>query len=158
MTDPMTPEELKACRERAEAATPGPWEMSRRDDVMGGFDYFVEAGPLCVAVAAEDARPTRGMGAKRDAAFIAHARQDVPRMLATIDKLREDAAADEWQPIEIAPEDEGLVQVWDSFENLPVVARFDGMHWISEETGRELAPTHYRRLPKSPFAPNGAGQ
>jgi hypothetical protein len=81
----MTTEELQACRDRAEAATPGPWEMSRRDDVMGGFDYFVEAGPLCVAVAAEDARPTRGMGAKRDAAFIAHARTDVPRLLATVD-------------------------------------------------------------------------
>lgn len=91
MTDPMTPEELQACRDRAEAATPGPWEMSRRDDVMGGFDYFVEAGPLCVAVAAEDARPTRGMGAKRDAAFIAHARTDVPRLLATIDALKERA-------------------------------------------------------------------
>ena len=25
MTDPMSPEELRACRERAEAATPGAW-------------------------------------------------------------------------------------------------------------------------------------
>lgn len=90
MTDPMTHEELQACRERAEAATPGPWEVSRRDDVMGGFDYFVEAGPLCVAVAAEDARPTRGMGAKRDAAFIAAAREDVPRLLATVAALESD--------------------------------------------------------------------
>ena len=90
MTDPMSPEELQACRERAEAATPGPWEVRRADDVMGGFDYFVEAGPMTVAVASEDTRPRAGMGARRDAAFIANARADVPRLLATVAALEAD--------------------------------------------------------------------
>ena len=86
----VTPKELHECRKRVEDATPGPWDVRRADDVMGGFDYFVEAGPMTVAVAAEDTRPHAGMGARRDAAFIAHAREDVPRLLDTIAALEAD--------------------------------------------------------------------
>lgn len=42
MSEPMTDEELQACRERAEAATPGPWIRDLYEDGESG------EGPLGV--------------------------------------------------------------------------------------------------------------
>jgi hypothetical protein len=85
MIEPMTDEELQACRERAEAATPGPWKVSRVP-----FDERKGTDEVCDLV--NDTWVVTRVGFLRDfrsdAKFIAHAREDVPRLLATIDALR----------------------------------------------------------------------
>lgn len=85
MIEPMSPEELRACRERAEAATPGDLSVAREDEEHGAITYAVVRGGLTLAFVPED---TRGKweksSAKADAAFWASARADVLRLLATI--------------------------------------------------------------------------
>lgn len=89
MTDPMSPEELRACRERAEAATAGALSVAREDEEHGAITYAVVRGGLTLAFVPED---TRGKweksSAKADAAFWASARADVLRLLATIAALQ----------------------------------------------------------------------
>jgi hypothetical protein len=68
----MTPEQLAAIKARADAATPGPWESATT-----GVWSDIE-GDLWVADTSHD----------YDAAFIAHAREDVPALLAEVDKWR----------------------------------------------------------------------
>ncbi len=75
----MTNEELAAIGHRVAAAAPGPWstnssEMYRGRCYVEGLDD--DAGALLDA----------------DAQFIAHARSDVPALLAEIDRLRGEVA------------------------------------------------------------------
>jgi len=65
----MTPEELRAIRDRVESATPGPW--SRRDVTRG---YYWDGSYIPVSV--------------RNADFAAHAREDIPKLLDEIERLR----------------------------------------------------------------------
>ena len=89
MTNPMSPEELRACRERAEAATAGELSVARGDEDNGSITYEVVRVGLTLAFVPED---TRGKwehsSAKADAAFWASARADVLRLFATIDALQ----------------------------------------------------------------------
>lgn len=71
----MTDEELKAIEERANAATPGPWR---------GFDTGVLSGPRWV-VGNEESRQFYNLA---DGRFIAHAREDVPALIAEVRRLR----------------------------------------------------------------------
>ena len=79
----MTDEELQAIRERAEKATPGPWEAN-------------EVGLYVIAPLARGkesiARMPYPYGDTSDnqsnAAFIAHARTDIPALLAEVERLR----------------------------------------------------------------------
>lgn len=74
--EPMTEEQLAAIKARAEAATPGPWQR------VTPYGIGVESGngpvPLKVAWAAQE----------NDAAFISAAREDVPALLAEVERLR----------------------------------------------------------------------
>lgn len=79
MTDPMTPEELRACRERAEAATAGPWRVGSVET----YHVFVPCS-TCIGPERVFLRFNEHFPHGADAAFIAHARTDVPRLLATI--------------------------------------------------------------------------
>ena len=86
----MTPERLAEIRARAEAATEGPWEATweEGDDwwsITGAPQRVGADGPwaLCPEVATSDARDPA------DATFIAHARTDVPDLVAEIERLRE---------------------------------------------------------------------
>lgn len=76
MPSPMSTAELEAVSRRAEAATAGPW----RQDSMPTLGYLVRAGadPVAAATHLDFAI------AVADAAFVAHSREDVPRLLATI--------------------------------------------------------------------------
>jgi len=72
----MTPEELAAIRTRADAATRGPWThewmqsaISSREGVIALVVHFVRY-PASVATAQDN----------DNAAFIAHARTDVPAL------------------------------------------------------------------------------
>jgi hypothetical protein len=90
----MTNEELKAIRERAEAATPGPWYWEKLD-----ADGWNDTEMPCLVSASDEGvmdfgdceqyYPTEGSPPNdEDAEFIAHAREDVPKLLAEIERLR----------------------------------------------------------------------
>lgn len=88
----MTKEQLDAIRRRAEAATEGPWEADDR-----GEGKRVIPRPRFRIMAPKSKRRMvpaclwdEGSGpACYDADFIAHSRQDVPALLAYIDRLHE---------------------------------------------------------------------
>lgn len=84
----MTDEELAAIEERADAATPGPWRISRLRD---GSDLVMSDGAPAGVVA--DCRDERGFNGDPDATFIAAARSDVPALLAEVRRLRASIAA-----------------------------------------------------------------
>jgi hypothetical protein len=73
----MTNEELKAIRERAEAATPGPW-IAEGETVYSSGVLIAGTYPAMIC---DDCDIT-------EAEFIAHAREDVPKLLAEIERLR----------------------------------------------------------------------
>ncbi|WP_181349450.1 hypothetical protein [Thalassobacillus sp. CUG 92003] len=82
MSEGLTENELAAIRERADNATEGPW--TNFDDVfyedspyVQVYDGFTETGVELVA----DCKRTK------DADFIAHSREDIPKLLAEIDRL-----------------------------------------------------------------------
>ena len=76
----MTPEQLAAIRARAEAATPGPWH-----DDQDGMVYST-CQPGC-AVVINDIDL-----AVEDAEFIAHAREDIPALVAEVERLQTELA------------------------------------------------------------------
>jgi hypothetical protein len=79
----MTDEELAAIRERVEVATPGPWEY---DDQSLPSIYILSGADTIAAVWRSDSGDSNG---QPNAKFIAHARDDVPTLLAELDRLRE---------------------------------------------------------------------
>jgi hypothetical protein len=82
----MTDEEIRIIKERCERATPGPWKSyiegrdheSGSDFIMTGEEKSPSRGPDIELTGATD----------DDQDFIAHARQDVPRLLAEVERLR----------------------------------------------------------------------
>ena len=83
-TGPLTDEELAAIKARYEAATPGPWQpyIEGRDHVSGSC--FIRTGEG--AARGDDMELTGATEADYD--FIAHARQDMPRLLEEVEGLR----------------------------------------------------------------------
>ena len=78
--------DLDEIERRANAATPGPWASRRNRDMR---DYEVRAGCVLAivseAASAKHATSVRECG--RNAAFIAHARTDVPALIARVREL-----------------------------------------------------------------------
>ena len=79
MTNPMSHEELRASRERAEVATAGPWRVGSVET----WHVFVPCS-TCIGPERVLLRFNEHFLHGADAAFIAKARTDVPRLLATI--------------------------------------------------------------------------
>lgn len=79
MIVPMTDQDLRELQARCDAASPGPWKawVEGRDHTSGSS--FVQTG-------AEDIEMSGATTA--DFEFIAHARQDVPRLLAEVQRLQ----------------------------------------------------------------------
>lgn len=72
-------EDLAAIEQRAAAATPGPWKSYIEGrEPMSGSDFIMTGG--------EDIYLTGATVADQD--FIAHARQDIPRLIAEIERLK----------------------------------------------------------------------
>jgi hypothetical protein len=79
----MTEEELREIRERANAATPGPWKafIEGRDHTSGSSFIRTNGGA--------DAPDIELSGATTsDFDFIANARQDIENLLAEVEQLR----------------------------------------------------------------------
>lgn len=79
MSKRLTDEELQAIREREAKATAGEWRFVPINDSL---EYFVVGEDGNEAVAS-------GVFMLNDAAFIAHARQDIPKLLAEIEYAKE---------------------------------------------------------------------
>ena len=78
----MTDEELHEIETRCESATGGPWRsFVEGRDHDNGSDFIQTAG--------DDIELTGGTVADQD--FIANARQDVPKLLAEVRRLRREA-------------------------------------------------------------------
>lgn len=110
----MADSELQAIRERADKATPGPWEWAWNDeradgtfdagetvagvtlgtagDVYGeGCVLYTERCPSCQKRWPDDPKHNRCTTPSAiDAAFIAHARADVPALLEKVRKSRDE--------------------------------------------------------------------
>ena len=82
MTDPANPlteSELRAIEQRCTTATPGPWQA-----FVEGRDH--DSGSSFVRTAGDDLEISGATAADYD--FIAHAHQDIPRLLAEVLRLR----------------------------------------------------------------------
>lgn len=76
----MTEQELKEIEARANAATPGKWEENL--ECLGEYKWWVSTGPFHPCnLGSKDPYLAR---AKADSAFIAHAREDVPALIAEV--------------------------------------------------------------------------
>ena len=85
MTDPLTAADLDTIEQRANAATEGPWEASAHDHAAGDVPILDRTGHYLVIC--PDCG-VRGGYERADAEFIAHARSDVPALLAEVRRLR----------------------------------------------------------------------
>jgi hypothetical protein len=77
--DNLSDEELAAIQERCNAATPGPWKayIEDRDHESGSCFIQTDRNDIELSGASKD-----------DYDFIAHARQDIPRLLNEVRRLR----------------------------------------------------------------------
>lgn len=102
MTTLLSDERLAEIRAREQAATPGPWKDYVEHGFNGWKSYATgsyklestspEVAPYQVALVEGYSRgePTTRRQRKLDAAFIAAARQDVPDLLAEVERLRKE--------------------------------------------------------------------
>lgn len=83
MSEPLLSEQLMEIRNRCSAATPEPWisYVEGRDHTSG--ESVIVRG---INGSEEDLYLIGGTTADQD--FVAHARQDIPRLLDEIDRLR----------------------------------------------------------------------
>jgi hypothetical protein len=92
MTNQYNPVDIEAIRERANAATKGPWETAHNDTYVGGsvidgdWDWII--GDLQID-SGQDQEDYRGKRIKENCIFVAHARQDIPALCDEIESLRE---------------------------------------------------------------------
>ncbi|WP_282045183.1 hypothetical protein [Roseibium album] len=82
--DAMTEEELVSMRQRCEKATSGPWISYIEGRDHSGGSKFIMTGNSNKR--GEDIELTGATNSDQD--FIAHARQDIPRLLAEVERLR----------------------------------------------------------------------
>lgn len=103
--DPLTDEDLADIEDRARAATPGPWYVRQLDDdsamnlvaISTAIDTGrgerwpdFDAGEILAATLVQHPGYVNTADERWDenAWFIAHARQDIPRLIAEIRRLR----------------------------------------------------------------------
>ncbi|MFE7360700.1 HlyD family secretion protein [[Kitasatospora] papulosa] len=100
---PMSAERLIEIRLRVEAATPGPWEEHLP---YGDSFYAYLNGPYLRGVGTLEFGD--GEDAEADRAFTLNARQDVPALLAEVDRLRALAAEQARRPRRFTPLEEAV--------------------------------------------------
>lgn len=82
----MTEDELTAIEQRANAATPGPWTTTNVYDGMAGVD---DANGRLIVFFGPDSKTGEFYHDWPEAEFIAHARTDIPALIAEVRRLRE---------------------------------------------------------------------
>jgi hypothetical protein len=87
MTDEVSDDELEEMLARVAATTPGPWVSYFEGRDHEGGDSFIQTATQDIYISAEDYAGGRGHFLA-DLDFIAHARQDVPRLVEEIRRLR----------------------------------------------------------------------
>ena len=92
MSDPLTPDELAAIRERCDKATPGPWTVKRRYsngcEIVPRITCAPDDDRGCGWIADAIGAPYLGHESTiPNAEFIAAARTSVPRLLDEVDRL-----------------------------------------------------------------------
>lgn len=82
----LTDEELTQIKERAEKATKGPWDVDVPVDYCTNCknEYEIVQSELFLAPIVAELRN------REDAEFIAHAREDIPKLLAEIESLKKE--------------------------------------------------------------------
>lgn len=80
----ITDERLKEIKARAEAATPGPWNSWA---VVDGIPHNHVASPTEEIAELDNGEYIENPNMDADAKFIAHARQDVPDLIAEVERL-----------------------------------------------------------------------
>lgn len=103
MTEPITPERLAEIREREQAATPGPWRTHDGFVPAGGYVATVLSGEgnateprAWLPTFSNDTGSPMARNVEADAEFMAHAREDVPALLAHIVELEADRTEARW--------------------------------------------------------------
>lgn len=149
----MTDDELSAIEALAEAATPGPWKYDWGNwDVEGPMpDRYVVA-----ALDASSREPSFGgqepnpVAAPTDGEFIAHARTDVPRLVAEVRRLQKHTT-----PLVVAAlERAARLEVENARLRDVVEAIKDA--WFCEDSELTLRVDHKRRIDAALAALKGA--
>lgn len=83
----MNPEQLNAIKERAEKATPGPWLVAPEKCGPEGQGVYESDGFGCICEVG-DPYPRGNNRPQENMEFIAHAREDVPALVAEVERLR----------------------------------------------------------------------
>lgn len=110
----LTDAELNAIKERLERSTPGPWEAV---PVVDSYEYVIVGDNKSEAVTAE-------VYERDDAIFIEYARQDMPKLVAEVERLQAEVNALE-RILTKKPEAQKVVvrvekeTEWSSWENFP---------------------------------------
>lgn len=89
MSGKITQERLEAIRQRAEKATAGPWtctDSSVESKYAKSYWWGGEDNEVCSL--SDGGEYIENLNAEADAKFIAHARQDIPDLLAEVERLR----------------------------------------------------------------------
>lgn len=112
----LTDQELAAIQARCEAATAGPWLVDHdpRPDMSWNNHIILENGNA-VCFMAHDGRASNAYG-RGNAHFIAHARTDIPALLATIAELRVERDALKKHYDEAGPE-HNLLALLDEYDD-----------------------------------------
>lgn len=83
----ITQEELSAMKARIVATTPGPWVSYFEGRDHWGGSSFIQTATQDIYISAEDYAGGRGHFCA-DQDFIAHARQDMLRLIAEVERLQ----------------------------------------------------------------------
>jgi len=81
----MTEQELQEIKERSEKATPGPWTYVPGELIEDGADSYYEDAPNIKGPFTVDMDEYWALG-ENNADFIAHSREDVPALLAEVER------------------------------------------------------------------------
>lgn len=102
MSKPLTNKEIEAMAFSAAAATPGPWRWNKRANIESATAVTGEgeyAEPVVIIETDSHYYPPSDI----DAAFIISAREDVPRLVAEVRRLRADVerVGDNWDEADL---------------------------------------------------------
>ena len=128
---PLDAKTLAAIRARAEAATKGPW-VFRVGKAAAAPDYPVMIGAVAPGHRIM-ANPPGGSYPSRDAEFIAHARADVPRLLAALaesERQRQDYEREHEVCVETAARERDAMM--DQLLDRAEAAEASATHWQTE--------------------------